>query len=428
MKTKKQEYKTHRNKGFTTAEAFVALTIISIVIAASIPMVTVKQNKEQGISTNTTDQAWGVSAVSTGQGLLTDRAVVITNNANVNNPISNSTLSYWIAAPESLLNTIRSERPMFRVGSYDFAQIRDNIFITATSTDGKTNIPNTFDKYPTDAGSLTCFNTANCARNIFLGGTNYNDSSLNTDGSAKTPVNNILKYATTNFNDNTIIGNGNNNIVNNSSGSLIAGFNNNAGGVATTTIIGTSNTATAVNQVIIGNNITPANATDLINIGTNTPLITYNSGDTVNFNRSTIVDGIITAGTITLTSDKRLKNIKGEYKKGLNEVLQVEPIFYTLKSDATNELQVGVIAQDLQKIFPEAVVTMPNGYLGVDVTPVFFATLNALKELNEKTQYEKERTKRLKAEYLALTGGEQKVSFGMKIKNFFKQIKNKLHI
>ena len=106
--------------------------------------------------------------------------------------------------------------------------------------------------------------------------------------------------------------------------------------------------------------------------------------------------------------------------------MKVEPILYTLKSDTTNDLQVGVVAQDLQKTFPEAVVTMPNGYLGVDVTPIFFATLNALKELSQKTQYEKERTKRLKAEYLALTGGQENEGFGGKIKAFFKKVKMKL--
>ena len=71
---------------------------------------------------------------------------------------------------------------------------------------------------------------------------------------------------------------------------------------------------------------------------------------------------------------------------------------------------------------------MPNGFLGVDVTPVFFATLNAINELNQKTQYEKERTKRLRAEYLALTGGKKKVGFGGKIKAFLVKVKNKLHI
>ncbi len=471
MKITNQKYKNNKKRAFTTAEAFVALTIISIVIAASVPMVTVKQ--KQGISSDATNNAWGVSRVATGKGLITKNPVVLGTNpvdGNGNRVITfssittdasgiptvgdnkSASLSYrlvndddWPAEryPGSLLNMITANRPFFRVGNYDFSQIRDNIFITAVGQDADhhivTNIPNIPDEiYGPNQDAKTCFNTDtdDCARNIFLGGTNFNDN-------VASPINNILHYATTNFSDNTIIGNGNKNISNTSAGSLIAGFSNNAGGDlrtvgavpadndTTVTIVGNGNVAQADNQVIIGNGITAPATTDFINIGNandaGKPLIAANA-NMVTFNKPTIVDGDIKASAINLTSDKRLKNIKGEYKKGLAEVLKVEPILYTLKSDATNEVQVGVIAQELQKIFPEAVVTMPNGFLGVDVTPVFFATLNAINELNQKTQYEKERTKRLRAEYLALTGGEKKVGFGGKIKAFLVKVKNKLHI
>ena len=66
------------------------------------------------------------------------------------------------------------------------------------------------------------------------------------------------------------------------------------------------------------------------------------------------------------------------------------------------KLHIGVIAQDLQKVFPEAVVKMPNKYLGVDNAPVFFATINALNEVNKKTIEEEQRMHALEYELKTL--------------------------
>ena len=455
----------HKKLAFTVAEAFVALAIITIVIAASIPLVTVKLN--QGTPQDSAAEPWGVSTIATGMGLITNIPVVITNspgfaNMNIANGVAadqlsgfniangvaaaggnayQTSLSYYMDNPGSLLASIVSNRPLFRVGDFNFSQISNNIFITTS------DVPNVLNPvYGPGQNQLTCFavnaGAVPCSNNIFLGGNNFNDQAP-AGGNAN---NSIQNYANNNFSNNTIIGNNNHNISNVLQSSLIVGFNNNAGGLAPaaavaprTVIVGNNNVVNTNNQVIIGNNITPE-AVDIINIGNSgvdaggvavaaganaIPLIAFD-GNVVKFNRSTIVDDKIKANQIILRSDKRLKNIKGEYNKGLEDVLKVEPIIYSLKADKTNELQVGVIAQELQKIFPEAVVTMPNGYLGIDITPVFFATLNALKELDKKTQFEKERTKRLKSEYLALVGEQPKPSFGTKIKNFFTRIKNKL--
>ncbi len=98
-------------------------------------------------------------------------------------------------------------------------------------------------------------------------------------------------------------------------------------------------------------------------------------------------DGNIIANQIYFASDKRLKNIKGEYKKGLNEILKIDPVEFTYKADKQKKVNVGVIAQDLKKIFPEAVTKRDDGYFMVKESPVFFALLNSVKELN--SNYEK---------------------------------------
>ncbi len=95
----------------------------------------------------------------------------------------------------------------------------------------------------------------------------------------------------------------------------------------------------------------------------------------------------ISANQIYFASDKRLKNIKGEYKKGMNEVLKINPVEFTYKSDKENTVNIGVIAQELKKILPEAVITRDDGYYAVKEAPVFYALLNSVKELN--SNYEK---------------------------------------
>ena len=54
-------------------------------------------------------------------------------------------------------------------------------------------------------------------------------------------------------------------------------------------------------------------------------------------------------------SDTRLKNITGTYTNALNGLMQLEPIKFTWKSDDTNKPCVGVSAQSVENVVPEAV-------------------------------------------------------------------------
>jgi hypothetical protein len=98
--------------------------------------------------------------------------------------------------------------------------------------------------------------------------------------------------------------------------------------------------------------------------------------------------------TWTITSDERLKTINGNYTKGLNEILQLKPITYKYKNtegrkfseQVLNTENVGFSAQDVQKIFPEAVATDEDGYLNLNIHPILVTYVNAIKELNEKNE------------------------------------------
>ena len=96
-------------------------------------------------------------------------------------------------------------------------------------------------------------------------------------------------------------------------------------------------------------------------------------------------------GSWSTLSDVRMKDLTGEYQKGLNEILQLKPVTFTYKAGNprelnSNEPQIGFVAQDVQKIFPEAVTECKDGYLDFNIHAVNVALVNAVKELKAENQ------------------------------------------
>ena len=87
-------------------------------------------------------------------------------------------------------------------------------------------------------------------------------------------------------------------------------------------------------------------------------------------------------------SDKRLKNIKKESDYGIDELKNIKVYNFTFKNDKNKEPHVGVIAQDLQKVFPESVKKDDNGYLMIRKDEMFYAMamVNAVKQLDKLVQ------------------------------------------
>lgn len=90
---------------------------------------------------------------------------------------------------------------------------------------------------------------------------------------------------------------------------------------------------------------------------------------------------------LTLISDARLKNISGDSTAGLKEISQLKVKNFTYKNDKKKTPHVGVIAQDLQKVFPHSVFQDGlSKYFKISREEIFWACVNAIKELNEKFQ------------------------------------------
>ena len=90
-------------------------------------------------------------------------------------------------------------------------------------------------------------------------------------------------------------------------------------------------------------------------------------------------------------SDVRLKYVGKENKSGLDKIRQLKVFNYTFKKDEKKTPHVGVIAQDLQKIFPDAVKKGTDGFLSIRFEDMFFAMINAIKELDLKYQAQEKR-------------------------------------
>ena len=91
------------------------------------------------------------------------------------------------------------------------------------------------------------------------------------------------------------------------------------------------------------------------------------------------------------SSDRRLKYVGKESASGLDKIRQLKVFNYTFKKDTTKTPHVGVIAQDLQKVFPNAVKKGADGFLTIRMEDMFYAVINAIKELDSSvTTLEKE--------------------------------------
>jgi hypothetical protein len=84
-------------------------------------------------------------------------------------------------------------------------------------------------------------------------------------------------------------------------------------------------------------------------------------------------------------SDGRLKTVNGGFTDGLSQVMKIRPVHYHYKADNAMGIRdtdehIGVVAQEVQKVIPEAVTENSKGYLLVNNDPIIWTMLNAIKE------------------------------------------------
>jgi hypothetical protein len=110
-------------------------------------------------------------------------------------------------------------------------------------------------------------------------------------------------------------------------------------------------------------------------------------------------------------SDGRLKTVNGGFASGLDQVMQLRPIRYRYKPDNGMGIRdmdehIGVVAQEVQRVIPEAVTENGKGYLLVNNDPIIWSMVNAIKEQQREIEVQRaenqEQKKLLRAQGAAM--------------------------
>ena len=84
----------------------------------------------------------------------------------------------------------------------------------------------------------------------------------------------------------------------------------------------------------------------------------------------------------TIASDRRLKKDITPLTSELDKIMQLQPVVFRFKK--TNEKQLGFIAQDLRKIYPDLVVGRPDNVLGINYMEMFAPLVRSIQELKQQ--------------------------------------------
>lgn len=222
--------------------------------------------------------------------------------------------------------------------------------------------------------------------NVAIG---YNAMERNTTGLQNVSIGNKALASNTTGVGNIAIGPSAAGTVNSSNKLYIGGYYNNS--TNTTTNTGTN----ALLYGDMANKTLDINGRLIINgeayiknsSGVSSKIVTYDDLTRLTYTVNGITSRVTVPAPAGLFSDARLKNISGDNTSGLKEISQLKVKNFTYKNDKRKTPHVGVIAQDLQKVFPNSVFQDGlSKYLKISREEIFWACVNAIKELNEKLQ------------------------------------------
>ena len=147
--------------------------------------------------------------------------------------------------------------------------------------------------------------------------------------------------------------------------SLVIGHWNLSG----STVTGSATEVNSANTLfVIGNGPTFQSKSDAFKVMAN--------GDT------TVSNDLTVGGDIVVSSDSRLKANIMSLGSTLAKLLLIDGKRYTMKKNGKQKI--GVLAQDIQKVFPELVTTDDKNMLAVNYQGLVPVLINALKEQDDK--------------------------------------------
>lgn len=96
-------------------------------------------------------------------------------------------------------------------------------------------------------------------------------------------------------------------------------------------------------------------------------------------------------GNLSYQSDIRLKENITPLSGAIEKVSSLKGIYFNFKGKSSDNREIGVIAQDVEKVLPELVSTNEQGYKSVDYTKLTPVLIEAVKELKAENELLKQR-------------------------------------
>jgi len=221
-------------------------------------------------------------------------------------------------------------------GSYNTASGRRSLY---TNTEGDNN---------TASGFYSLYSNTTSDQNTALG--SYSLFS-NTTGTNNTASGYYSLYSNTTGTNNTGLGK-------NARASAVDATNQ--------TVIGYEATGQADNSVVLGNDSVTA------------VYMAEDSGAKVYAGEGSFTGDMTIGGDVNVSSDARLKSNIISLGSTLSKLLLIDGKSYTMKKDG--DKKIGVLAQDIQKVFPELVTEDDNEMLAVNYQGLVPVLINAIKE------------------------------------------------
>lgn len=94
----------------------------------------------------------------------------------------------------------------------------------------------------------------------------------------------------------------------------------------------------------------------------------------------------ISKANIYNLSVNQSENIVGKFNDGIDKIKELKTYNYTYKTDKEKTPHVGVMAQDLQEVFPNAVSKRDDGFLMIRQEDMFYAMINSIEQLDKIVQ------------------------------------------
>ena len=117
------------------------------------------------------------------------------------------------------------------------------------------------------------------------------------------------------------------------------------------------------------------------------------SGSSPSFHHVSASGDVVAAGDVVAyyTSDIRLKDNVEVIKGSLDKIDGIRGVEFDWNEEAPGWARerghdIGVIAQEVQKVVPEIVVERKNGYLGVDYKRLVPLLIESVKELKQEVE------------------------------------------